>query len=195
MSRLQLPPAKATAGLLSKCLLFIASTFLVSTPFASAADPLGATLHTDGTTTFRVWAPFVDDVAVRINGGAVVPLAKEAGHTDPADTTWTGTVSGTKAGDKYRYAIGLGGVTSEFNDPRAQQLTGFDMPNGFGLPGNDNKPESVIVDPSFNMPAFTEPTFNTMVIYELHIGTFNNTFAGAVEKLDYLKISASTRWK
>jgi 1,4-alpha-glucan branching enzyme len=26
-----------------------------------------------------------------------------------------------------------------------------------------------------------------MVIYEMHIGTFNNTFAGAVEKLDYLK--------
>ena len=95
---------------------------------ASATDPLGATLHKDGTTTFRVWAPFVDDVAVKINGGAVVPLTKEPGHTDPADTTWTGTVPGTKAGDTYRYAIGLGGVTREFNDPRAQQLTGFDRP-------------------------------------------------------------------
>ena len=78
-------------------------------------------------------------------------------------------------------------MTREFNDPRAQQLTGFDLPNGFGLPGNDDKPQSVIVDPNFSMPAFTEPTFNTMVIYEMHIGTFNNTFAGAVEKLDYLK--------
>jgi 1,4-alpha-glucan branching enzyme len=37
------------------------------------------------------------------------------------------------------------------------------------------------------MPAFTEPPFNTMVIYELHIGTFAKTFAGAVQKLDYLK--------
>ena len=125
--------------------------------------------------------------AVKINGGAVVPLTQEPGHTDPADTTWTGTVPGTKAGDQYRYVIGLGGVTREFNDPRAQQLTGFDLPNGFGLPGNDDKPESVIVDPNFSMPAFTEPTFNTMVIYELHIGTFNNTFTGAVQKLDYLK--------
>src|SRR5439155_13990640 len=103
------------------------------------------------------------------------------------DTTWTGTVPGTKAGDKYRHAIGLGGVTREFNDPRAQQLTGFDLPNGFGLAGNDDKPQSVIVNPNFNMPAFTEPTFNTMVIYELHIGTFNHTFAGAVQKLGYLK--------
>jgi len=154
---------------------------------ASAADPLGATLHNDGTTTFRVWAPFVDNVAVKINGGAAVPLTQEPGHTDPADTTWIVTVPGTKAGDRYRYVIGLAGVPREFNDPRAQQLTGFDLPNGFGLPGNDNKPESVLVDPNFSMPAFTEPTFNTMVIYELHVGTFNNTFTGAVQKLDYLK--------
>ncbi|MGA2258481.1 MAG: alpha-amylase family glycosyl hydrolase, partial [Thermoguttaceae bacterium] len=114
-------------------------------------------------------------------------LAKEAGHTDPADTTWIGTVPGTKLGDQYRYSIRLGRLTREFNDPRAQRLTGFDLPNGFGLAGNDDKPQSVIVDSNFSMPAFTEPTFNTMVIYELHIGTFNNTFTGAVQKLDYLK--------
>ena len=94
---------------------------------------------------------------------------------------------GTKAGDRYRFVIRLGRVTREFNDPRAQQLTGFDLPNGFGLPGNDSTPESVLVDPNFSMPAFTEPTFNTMVIYQMHVGTFNNTFAGAVQKLDYLK--------
>jgi 1,4-alpha-glucan branching enzyme len=92
-------------------------------------------------------------------------------------------VPGTKAGDRYRFVVRLGRVTREFNDPRAQQLTGFDLPNGFGLPGNDSKPESVLVDPNFSMPTFTEPTFNTMVIYEMHVGTFNNTFAGAVQKL------------
>src|ERR1035441_6035179 len=61
----------------SLCLLVFVSAFLVATPLASAADPLGATLHKDGTTTFRVWAPFVDNVAVKLNGGAVVPLAPE----------------------------------------------------------------------------------------------------------------------
>jgi len=129
----------------------------------------------------------VDAVAVKINDGAVVPLAKEAGHTDPADTTWVGTVPGVKAGDQYRYAIERGGVTREFNDPRAQQLTGFDLPDGFGLPGNDDKPRSVVTNSNLSMPTFTEPTFNTMVIYEMHIGTFNKTFTGAIEKLDYLK--------
>jgi 1,4-alpha-glucan branching enzyme len=173
-------------NLLVKSLLVFVS-FLCIAPAALATDPLGATLHGDGSTTFRVWAPFVDTVGVRINGGAVTPMSQEPGHADPADTTWIGTVSGLKAGDQYRYVIAASGTTHEFNDPRAQQLTGFDLANGFGLPGNDDKPQSVIIDPSFTMPPFTEPTFNAMVIYELHVGTFNNTFKGAVDKLDYLQ--------
>jgi 1,4-alpha-glucan branching enzyme len=187
MSSPQIPPRKWPARLVAKCLLIFVSVLLLTTPLASAADPLGATLHKDGTTTFRVWAPFVDNVAVKINDGGVVPLTQEPGHTDPADTTWIGTVSGTKAGDQYRYVIRIGSVTREFNDPRTQQLTGFELPSGFGLPGNDHKPKSVIVDPVFDMPAFTEPTFNSMVIYEMHIGTFATTFTGAAQKLDYLK--------
>src|SRR5690242_19723267 len=151
---------KPDAGFIPKCLLlfFFFSAFLIPTPPASAADPLGATIHKDGTTTFRVWAPFVDSVAVRINGRAAVTLSQEPGHTDPADTTWTVTIPGTKAGDQYRYVIRRGSVTREFNDPRAQQLTGFDPPNGFGLPGNDDKPKSVIVELNVDMPAFSEPT-------------------------------------
>src|SRR5215469_17139758 len=122
-------PRKLLAGFRSTLSLsLIASVLLVSMPRSSAADPLGATLHKDGTTTFRVWAPFVDAVAVKINGGAPVPLAREPGHPDSADTVWAGSVPGVKAGDKYRYAIERGGVTREFNDPRAQQLTGFSCP-------------------------------------------------------------------
>ena len=181
-------PRKLLAGFRSTLSLsLIASVLLVSMPRSSAADPLGATLHKDGTTTFRVWVPFVDTVAVKINGGAPVPLAREPGHPDSADTVWAGSVPGVKAGDKYRYAIERGGVMREFNDPRAQQLTGFELPNGFGLAGSNDIPQSVVVDPNFGMTAFTEPTFNTMVIYEMHIGTFNQTFVGAVDKLDYLK--------
>jgi 1,4-alpha-glucan branching enzyme len=162
---------------------------------ATAADPLGATPHNDGTTKFRVWAPFVDAVAVRINGGDPIPLAREPGlcpETDPkkcADATWFGTAP-AKAGDKYRLAIRLDGVTREFNDPRARLLTGFEADVAeFDTNKNQklDKVQSVIVDPDFNVPAFAEPTFNTMVIYEMHIGTFNNTFAGAIDKLDYLK--------
>ena len=119
---------KLLAGVLPKSLSLIISVLLLSTLWASAADPLGATPHSDGSTTFRVWAPFVDAVAVKVNGGTAVPLASEDGHPDPANTTWVGTVPGVKAGDKYRYAIQRGGVTREFNDPRTRQLTGFSCP-------------------------------------------------------------------
>ncbi|MDE3196063.1 MAG: hypothetical protein KGN84_06960, partial [Acidobacteriota bacterium] len=170
---------------MKRFLIFLA--FLISALAAFGADPYGATLHSDGTTTFRVWAPFVEAVGVRINDGAVTPLSEEQGHPDPADKTWIAIVPDTRAGDLYRYVIGIGGVTREFNDPRAQQLTGFDPPNGYGLPGNEDKPHSVIVDPAFDMPPFIEPTFNTMVIYELHIGTFAGSFTGVSGKLDYLK--------
>src|SRR5215831_11104299 len=89
--------AKRTARVLSKRLLIFVA-FLLATLLASAADPFGATLHKDGTTTFRVWAPFVDSVAVEINDGAVSPLTREPRHTDPADTTWIGTLPHTKPG-------------------------------------------------------------------------------------------------
>ena len=79
--------AAKAKNLLAKCLLVFVS-FLCIDAIALATDPLGATLHADGTTTFRVWAPFVDSVGVRLNGGAVIPMTQEAGHPDPADTTW-----------------------------------------------------------------------------------------------------------
>lgn len=106
---------------------------------------------------------------------------------DPADWTWIGSVSGVKAGDRYRYVIERNGVAHEFNDPRAKQLTGFQLPDGFGLPGNDEKPQSIIVDPGLNPPEFTAPDFRTMVIYEMHVGSFAGTFAAAMPKLDYLQ--------
>ena len=34
----------------------------------------------------------------------MVPLAQEPGHTDPADTTWTGTVARHQGG---RHSIGM----------------------------------------------------------------------------------------
>src|SRR5258708_40326489 len=147
MSLAQLHAGKLLGGLLPKSLPLIISVLLLSTLWAGAAEPLGATPHSDGSTTFRVWAPFVDTVAVKVNGGTAVPLASEDSHPDPADATWVGTVPGAKAGDKYRYAIQRGGVTREFNDPRTRQLTGFELPDGFGFAGHDDKPQTPIWAP------------------------------------------------
>ncbi len=156
---------------------------------AAIADPppLGATYHA-GEATFRVWAPFVEAVAVEINDGPPIALQKEPNHPDPADATWAVTLTQVAPGDRYRYAITFEGRTANFIDPRAQQLT-----------GSTGAASAVVVDPSFDWqdstpPAYRTPTFNEMVIYELHIGSFSRSttdgkfnLAGAIEKLDYLQ--------
>src|SRR5260221_3737070 len=135
-------------------------------PFAgvSAADPLGATPHPDGSATFRVLAPFADGVGVRVNGAPALPLAREAGHTDPADTTWAGSIPGVRAGDTYQYEINRGGVVGGVNDPRAQRLTRVEAPRGFGLEGDDKKPRAADVDLTTLMSALAETALVTHLI-------------------------------
>jgi len=149
---------------------------------AQTPPPLGSTPKVGGT-TFRLWAPFVDSVAVQVNDAAPVAMTKETGHPQADDTIWVVTVPGAKVGDRYKYLITTNGVTGEFIDPRAQQLTSSG-------PGSS----SVIVDLSPVPSEISEPRFNELVIYELHIGSFNvpptqttGTFESAVEKLDFLK--------
>jgi 1,4-alpha-glucan branching enzyme len=146
-----------------------------------ATAPLGAT-PSSGSTVFRVWAPFVDGVAVKINEGQPVSLKKEDGHADD-DAVWAGDVPGAKAGDRYKYLIRVNGVSREFIDPRARRLT-----------SPEHAASSVIVDPMPIPSRSGEPGLGRMVIYELHIGTFHvppgkslGTFADAIAKLDYLK--------
>jgi 1,4-alpha-glucan branching enzyme len=153
---------------------------------APPVPPLGATLNSAGA-TFRVWAPFVDSVAVKVNGAAPVPLSREPGRPQADDTVWIGKVGGAKVGDRYTYVIAANGASAEFADPRARQLTGA----GAGAAG-------VLVDQTAAPSLTTEPTLGELVIYELHIGTFyipagkdprtyTATFTDAIAKLDYLK--------
>jgi 1,4-alpha-glucan branching enzyme len=156
-------------------LVFITSAAVAATP------PLGATPDESGV-TFRVWAPFVDGVAVKVNDRQPIPLAKEVGDAAPGDATWSAHVSDAKAGDRYKYVIRCNGNDCEFNDPRALQLT-----------SPFRSAWSVIVDPGPPSAAFDRPALNNTIIYEMHVGTFHAdangkfTFAGAAQKLDYLK--------
>jgi len=150
----------------------------------SATAPLGATVHPGGV-TFRVWAPYADSVAVRINEGNAIAMAREPGHSEPADGIWSAEVPGAKASDRYKYVIHCKGNEGEFIDPRGLELTDY-------TPGAS----SVIVDMGERKPApFTTPSLQSLVIYEMHIGSFNPDpaeptrydFAGAKQKLDYLQ--------
>ncbi|WP_460502759.1 alpha-amylase family glycosyl hydrolase, partial [Hymenobacter agri] len=136
--------------------------------------------HAAGT-TFRVWAPHAEAVAVvgSFNNwtGDKHPLAHEA------DGYWAADVAEAKPGDEYKFRITNGAQTFDRNDPYARQVT-----NSAG--------SSVVHNPVFDWgdDNFQMPAWNELVVYELHVGTFNapdaervGTFLSVIEKLPYLR--------
>ena len=141
---------------------------------------MGAVPHAAGT-TFRVWAPHADSVSVigSFNDwqGDKNPLQAEG------DGYWAADVPTARPGNEYKYHITNGDQTFDRNDPYARQVT-----NSAGA--------SVVYDPNFDWgdDHFQMPAWNELVIYELHVGTFNapdaenvGTFASVAEKLPYLR--------
>jgi 1,4-alpha-glucan branching enzyme len=131
---------------------------------------------------FRVWAPHAERVFVTGTfndwSKTLTPLAKEK------NGYWFAKVSKAKTGDEYRYLIhGSKGPLSRI-DPYARKVT---RSTGNG----------VIYDPEafdWGDHDFHMATGNELVIYEMHIGTFNvkekghpGTFDSAIEKLPYLR--------
>ena len=132
--------------------------------------------------TFRVWAPHAEQVYVTGTfndwSKTLTPLTKEE------NGNWSTDVLKAKIGDEYRYLIhGPKGLLSRI-DPYARKVTSsigngivYD-PKAFDWGGNN----------------FHMATGNELVIYEMHIGTFNvkkegrpGTFDSAMEKLPYLQ--------
>jgi len=134
-----------------------------------------------GGTAFRVWAPNADQVHVSGTfnkwSEALNPLAHEGGGY------WSTDVAGAKPGDEYVYNISNGGRQLRRIDPYAREVT--------SSAGN-----AVIHDPNFDWGpgSFRMSAWNELVIYEMHIGTFNDqpggppgNFDSAIEKLPHLK--------
>ncbi|MEZ6015111.1 MAG: alpha-amylase family glycosyl hydrolase [Planctomycetota bacterium] len=155
-------------------------------PVASARPGLGALPYTDpGTgasgTTFRVFAPNAHSVHLRgpFNGWSQTrtPLV------DEGNGNWSVDIRALGAGTRYRYVIDTGASLIDRNDPRAREVT-----NSVG--------DSVVVDPNaFQWTGnLTAPAWNDLVLYEAHVGTFNDlpggapgTFATAIQRLDHLR--------
>jgi 1,4-alpha-glucan branching enzyme len=136
--------------------------------------------------TFRVWAPHAEKVYVTGTfndwNKTSTPLVSEM------NGYWSNGVQDAKMGDEYRYVIH---APKDWNlpplsriDPYARKVT-----NSVG--------NGIVYDPkAFNWGSdnFEMPSWNELVIYEMHIGTFNvkekghpGTFDSASEKLPYLK--------
>ena len=149
---------------------------------ASIHPGMGASLF-DGGTSFRVWAPFAEQVFVagQFNDWSEDenPLAHEGGGY------WSTDVAGAKYRDEYKYVIARAdGPPLWKNDPYARETV-------------DSNGNSVIIDPSFDwgdQNGFRAPPWNELVIYEMHIGTFHDeaggppgTFDNVIAKLPYLR--------
>ena len=150
-------------------------------PQPSARPGMGAVLHPDGV-TFRVWAPNAASVAVAGSfnnwSQGAHPLAREDGGY------WSADVPGVEKGATYKFVIqAQDGSTLWRRDPYARDV---EHSNG----------DCVVVDPAFVWPdddGFRMPSWNELVIYEVHVGTFNGhvdgkpgTLGDVAGRLDYL---------
>lgn len=147
---------------------------------SGAAAPLGATLQADGV-HFRLWAPHARRVAVigSFNGwdpGATPMQAQPGGY-------WEADHPQARPGDPYNYWLQTDQGELTRIDPYAREVT--------SSTGN-----GVIHDPHFDWQgdAFRLASWNELVIYELHVGTFNDDdpeaaghFITITARLDHLK--------
>ena len=143
---------------------------------------MGAVVGVQGV-TFRVWAPNATGVFVMgsFNGW------KDDGYglKHENDGYWALHVDAAREGDEYKYVLSNGENKITKNDPYARKLT-----NSMG--------NSIVIDLGKDREdhQFQIPSFNELVIYEMHIGTFNRdgienggvgTFYSAVQRLDYIR--------
>ena len=141
---------------------------------------MGTSLY-DGGVAFRVWAPFASSVfaAGDFNGWSDTanPLASEG------NGYWSVDVPGAKIGDEYQFVIRNGDQPALWHkNPYASEVV-----NSSG--------NAIIHDPEFDWASedFVMPPRNELVIYEMHVGSFNDaegggpgTFDEVVPKLGYL---------
>jgi 1,4-alpha-glucan branching enzyme len=143
-------------------------------------EGMGAIVTTSGV-TFRVWAPNAEAVSVIGPFNDSDPLLNPL--TLEGDGYWANHVEGIGHGTAYKFHIANGEQKLERNDPYARWM---DEKSGYGL----------VYDPAtFDWEAdnFQMPNWNEVIIYELHVGSFNSengkpgTFASVATKLPYLR--------
>lgn len=137
------------------------SDYSFSAALAPSSRPGMGSIPFTGGATFRVWAPNATSVAVAgtFNSWSATanPLASESGGN------WSVDVGSAVVGDEYQYVID---GTLWRIDPWAKQVT-----NSVG--------NGIITDDSYAFGSFTTPAWNEMIIYEMHVGTFNDAPGGS----------------
>lgn len=150
-------------------------------PSPTVRPGMGTILFVDGV-AFRVWAPFATEVYV---AGTFNQMNETANpFASEGNGYWSVEIPGAKVGDEYRFVIRNG------NQPLLKRRNPYasELVNSTG--------NAIIHDPNFDWTDdnFIMPPWNELVIYEMHVGTFNDTAGNApgtfkeiVPKLPYLR--------
>jgi 1,4-alpha-glucan branching enzyme len=150
-------------------------------PGAEDTKDMGAMPHPGGV-AFRVWAPHAQRVSVigSFNGwdGDKSPMQAEE------DGNWHAGLPEAQVGDEYRFLLTTAQGALKRIDPYARAVT-----NSVG--------NAIVHDPGFDWKGddFRLAPWNELVIYELHVGTFNDEedtrlageFAAVSARLGHLK--------
>jgi 1,4-alpha-glucan branching enzyme len=152
-----------------------------SEPASRPHRPGMGTILIPGGVAFRVWAPFASQVFAAGDFNDWSPV--DCPFTSEGNGYWYVEVPGAKIGHEYQFVIQNGDQLLRRKNPYAS-----DVVNSSG--------NAIIHDPNFDWIGdhFQMPSWNELVIYEMHVGTFNDEpgngpglFAAILPKLPYLR--------
>jgi 1,4-alpha-glucan branching enzyme len=160
----------------------MATNPLIRPPTVSPTNYPGmGTIIIPGGVAFRVWAPFATEIFA---AGTFNQWSESANpFANEGNGYWSVEIPGAKIGDEYQFVIRNGTQPPIWHrNPYASEMV-----NSSG--------NAIIHDPNFDWAGdnFTMPPWNELVIYEIHVGTFNDdrgggpgTFEKIIPKLSYL---------
>jgi 1,4-alpha-glucan branching enzyme len=162
---------------------------MISQANISPNTPMGANLVSGGGTTFRAWAPLA--AAVYLNGTfGGTPTTGQSDNlllAKNANGYWTGFVGTAQEGDPYRFWVVGPGGSGYKRDPYARELA-----PAAAFPNCNSLIRSATAYP-WHDSAFVTPDFSNMIIYQLHVGTYDpsmpgvaSTFLDVIAKIPYL---------
>ncbi|HSF08662.1 MAG TPA: alpha-amylase family glycosyl hydrolase [Nitrospirales bacterium] len=134
-------------------------------------ERLGAWLTSNGC-FFRVWSPHADAVAVLVQDGPYWEVDDTVIRQDlvKEGDFWSGTVTGVRAWQLYRFEIKQhGGDSSQRLDPAARDILNSELTRSD--PSSRNGSIVLGTEP-FPWAPFQTPRFENFIIYQLHIGSF-----------------------
>jgi 1,4-alpha-glucan branching enzyme len=153
----------------------------MSTTVTPSVRPGMGTILYSGGAAFRVWAPFASGVGVAGTFNNWSPTTNP--FASEGNGNWSADIPGVKIGDEYQFVITNGSLPLIWHkNPYCSEVVSSS--------GN-----AIVHDPNFDWTGdnFIMPPWNELVIYELHVASFDNapgsgpgTFAEIIPQLPYL---------